>query len=240
MPYSKIGDKTVYFCHVPKTGGRSVELWMEQNLGNLFFMEAGWTDMWKQGGWRRRGLGTSRQHMDWATAEAELDHVPDHVFAIIREPMDRLVSEFRFQSRHRRKRRALTRLGFDRWCRIMFVASRLYPLVFDNHFRNQCDLVPARAKVFRFEDGLEAVTAWLTEISPGLQPGHDLRGPEQHGPKRQLEITPEDKNFVEYWYAQDYDRFGFSRSNAVDKPRIPIRDWLMGALVALAFRIGRI
>lgn len=240
MPYSSNGETVIYFCHVPKTGGRSIERWMQEYFGNLSMMDPDWTDYWKRGGWRKRGIGTSRQHMDWATAVTQLDCQPDYVFAIVREPVSRLKSEYRFQSRHRRKRRALAAMGFSRWCRIMFVASRIYPSVFDNHFRAQSDIVPEHANLFSFEAGLEAVTCWLSDVSPSGQERPELRGPEQHDGSTKIAVTPADAVLIEHWYKDDYARFDFPRSANGPMGSIALRDRLLGLLVAIAFRLGRL
>ncbi|NNV47252.1 MULTISPECIES: sulfotransferase family 2 domain-containing protein [unclassified Roseobacter] len=230
----------LYFCHIPKTGGRNIERWMNDAFGNIGFIDADWTDRWKRGGWISDRLGTSRQHMDWATACGQLDRTPDQVFAVVRDPVTRLQSEYRFQSRHRRKRRALARIGFTRWCRVMFVASRIYPSVFDNHFRCQSDFVPPEAKVFYFEDGLDAVTVWLASLAPKDLPAVVLQGPETYAHVGDFDTSEEDLALIRSWFARDYESFGYKREPGSGVARIPLRDRMLGLIVALAFRMGRI
>ncbi|MBF9034963.1 sulfotransferase family 2 domain-containing protein [Rhodobacterales bacterium HKCCE2091] len=238
MPYFVHDGQLIYFCHVPKTGGSSIERWLESCYGEIEFLDDDWTNRWKRGGWLRDRIGSSRQHMTWDKAQDHLPRLPDHVFAVVRAPRTRLESEYRFQLRHRRKRRAVAGLGFSRWLRVMYAAHRFYPGVLDNHVRPQVSFIPDDAKVFRFEDGLDCVVEWVARIAPSSGGTVPLPGPDPKSSREAIPRLAEDDALIAELYAEDFARFGYDAS-AKGPFSIGIRNRLLGALVAFAFRIGR-
>lgn len=211
MPSLTLDDRLIWFAHVPKAGGTSVEKAMVARWGDrVGHLHWGWDRWWRNGGWRVADPPNSPQHLIWADAQRTLPHPPDAVFAVVRDPVARMVSEYRYQRCHRRGTwagRALTHLPFSLWLRLMLAMARENPHCFDNHFRPQSDFVPKGAEVFRLEDGLEAPLAWLGVMGRArslTKPPHQLKSGEFP-----VEVTPGDAALIGDVFARDYTRFGY-------------------------------
>lgn len=203
MPLYRHADKMVLFVHIPKTGGSTVEEVLNA---------AGAAQALKY----HKRLGFSRatpQHMTWDV----LRHwVPrsfyDYSFAVVREPVARLVSEYRWRG-------ALQEgplPAFDVWVNQTFDSYPEYPQMLDNHIRPQAEFVAPHVQVFRLEDGLQApVTAGLHALGLGdreLRIHHARRSAQDT-----LQVTLPTLQRVRTFYAKDFKAFGY----ALDAP-LPI------------------
>lgn len=211
MPSLSLPDRLIWFAHCPKAGGTSIEQFMVATWGDAVgHLHWGWDLWWRRGGWREANPPNSPQHLTWTDAAQCLPRSPDLVFAVVRDPVRRMLSEYRWQRHRRRGTRAgkiLAYLPFPIWLRLMLAMAGRNPYAFDNHFRPQADFIPTGAHVFRLEDGLEGVTRWLTEAagyprSDGLAPHAIPSGP---APR----ISARDRGLIGQFFATDYARFGY-------------------------------
>ena len=103
MPVAVVNGRSVLFVHIPKTGGSSVERYLSRHGSVLL-----------QGNGRDAGLRCSAQHLH-AEALASIDAADGHdwSFTIVRHPVARLVSEYRYQMRKPGWLRS--RLSFAGW-----------------------------------------------------------------------------------------------------------------------------
>lgn len=211
MPSLTLPDRLIWFAHCPKAGGTSIEQFMVARWGGaVAHLHWGWDLWWRRGGWRVADPPNSPQHLIWQDACRQLPQMPDLVFAVVRDPMARMASEYRWQGRYRRGTRlgwALAQLPFGIWLRLMLAVARINPHAFDNHLRPQSDFIPAGAKVFRLEDGLQPVAAWLAQVT-----GERVSGvPMPHAiPSHAAEVYPiQSARLIARVFAQDYARFGY-------------------------------
>lgn len=166
MPIIRISGKLVYFAHVPRAAGTSVERYLRARFGPLAFADPAYLSVPEPMRWTR----SSPQHV---TREA-LDRLfPDRFFdasfAIVRHPYDRLHSVF---LRQRDIEQTIPEgTVFADW-----VASLPQPrFALDNHTRPMLDFIPKGARIFRLEDGLGQVVDWLDDIAG------NSRGPREIG-----------------------------------------------------------
>lgn len=192
MPLARIGGTLLFFAHIPKTGGTSVEAYLRAK-GPLALHGDG-------AGWSRLPL----QHLHRAAyAEILPPGSYDHGFAILRDPKARLISEFRMRAepvtpklrplgwlRLARNRaagrptyglrigRRLEFMDFDAWAMRSFDAWRRDPMYRSNHMRPQTDFVDPAHRLFRFEGGLDPVFRWIDAVTgtpPAPGPFHERR-----------------------------------------------------------------
>ena len=240
MPSLTLDETLIWFAHCPKAGGTSVEQVMVTRWGaRVGHLHWGWDRWWARGGWRVACPPNSPQHLTWADTRAVLPRTPDAVFALVRDPAARMVSEHRWQRRRRRGTRAgraLAYLPFSLWLRLMLATARINPHAFDNHLRPQTDFVPEGASVFRLEDGLRPVLDWLgrTTGAPLPAPPHALAG----GTGRGARPGPADLARIAADHATDYARFGYPLP-AGPAPRRDALDRLAGALAPLVAALDR-
>ncbi len=243
MPSLALDTRLIWFAHCPKAGGTSVEALMSEKWGTrVGHLHWGWDLWWKEGGWRTAEPPNSPQHLTWADAEQILPSKPDLVFALVRDPVARIMSEYRYQRRYRRGTRAgraLAFLPFPLWLRLMLAVARRNPYAFDNHLRPQSDFVPAGAEVFRLEDGLQRAVDWLAMVAEA----EDLAAPERRlATGHQDQTDPATLARISDAFAEDYRRFGYYRPR-VPPARLDFSDWvatLMAPFVAALERRGRL
>lgn len=246
MPTLALDGRLVYFAHCPKAGGTSLERFMVDRWGGAVGMLGwGWDRRWARRGARPGEIPCSPQHLVWADAEALLPRPPDHVFALVREPLARMASEYRYQRQGRLTGpagRPLRRLGFSSWLRLMLAVADRNPYTHDNHFRPQAEFLPrAGTQVFRLEDGAEAAARWLCDRLGAPEPGalpHELGG--AGGPP--VRPSRQDAALVAARYAEDYRRFGYPLPDPdafPDDPHAALRTRLARAAAPAIDRLYR-
>jgi hypothetical protein len=243
MPYVTAAGKLIYFAHVPKAGGSSVENYLAARFGPLAMLDRNWTHYrFDEGGWRTSSLRCSPQHVAAEDVSRLLPRAPDWSFAVIRDPAGRLISEYRWHRSNapRRGRRYLTKLGFSVWLQIMVQAVRRDPTIFDNHLRPQADIVPEDAEIFRLEDGFAPLVARIDTVmgaqAPELSIGHDLKA------KADVVAQPSarDLALIAKVYARDYALGGYERpaTRVSPSPGAALIGWIARPVVAMLWHRG--
>lgn len=155
MPIYRVENKLIYFAHIPKSGGTSIEKFLKHYATAVAFLNGRYLPRT-----RYPWIQTSPQHADAEAIGALFDTTFfDVSFALIRHPATRFLSAFNHhRNRHNipfytRPINFLNRI-------INFTANDHYR--FDNHFRPMCDMIPENAHVFHIEEGLDDVIDFLT------------------------------------------------------------------------------
>ncbi|WP_299743953.1 sulfotransferase family 2 domain-containing protein [uncultured Tateyamaria sp.] len=188
MPLVRLDKTLIFFVHIPKTGGASVDRYLSK-VGNIALWTPG-TMQWSK---------CSPQHIH---AELHTRMIPrgfyQHGFTILRDPVARMISEYRYRAMRRQSDRALPE--FDIWAIRMLQRYESNPYVLDNHIRPQSEFVSDGLKLFRYEDGLDPVFDWIDEIG-----GHAALPRKWHnrssGP--QVEPSKDVADLIREFYAQD-------------------------------------
>lgn len=211
MPLLITHGKMIFFAHVPKTGGTSVQEYLIRRFGSLALL-----GRHRQCATRGTSLIISAAHLSAHDLEEMLPANLDWSFALVRDPVRRMQSEYRFQHGISRA----SRLSFSTWLRAMIVAARREPRIYDNHIRPQVDLLPDGTEVFRLEDGIDAIIprldAMVGQSAPDLEIRHLLKSKSET-----FAMTQEDARLIADFYSEDYDRFGYSRPDVSNLPKDP-------------------
>ena len=176
MPLLEAGPRRIFFAHIPKTGGTSVEAYMATK-GRL--------SMTSPDERPAPGEPVTAQHYHRDLYLPKLADTPvDAFFAILRDPVDRMVSEYRFRLRRRAGLHALDpriwfgrwpvklagrhrHMSFAEWAEAAFAACAADPCVNDNHIRPQSDFICEGMTLFTFENGLTPVFRWIDAQTDG-------------------------------------------------------------------------
>lgn len=170
MPLARINGILLHFIHIPKTGGSSVSSYLRAKGPLALYSRE-----------RVEWSKSTPQHIEAHTQNTLLpEGFADHAFAILRDPIDRLLSEYRYRATRRNMPCHLPdRMGpgdrltvefdwgtefhgtFDEWVEQIFNGQALDPYLCDNHVRPQADFIGRDAKVFLFENGLKQVFDWI-------------------------------------------------------------------------------
>lgn len=210
MPILKHDGRLILFVHIPKTGGTSVEAYMRQKGPLSFYNNS-----------RLDGMSATPQHLHQAMLERLFcQDFFDGKFTILRDPLDRLISEFRWRARvpdpkyARFGLRDLSRRGkflihgkkrffdFDEWVTFVFERYERDPFFYDNHLRPQHEFLNGDETLFLLEDGLAPVYRWLddaTGTSPSPEPDHHKKNDFPYP-----SVSAETRDKVHAFYQQDF------------------------------------
>jgi len=209
MPIVRAGPHLFYFAHVPKCGGSAIEAYLAARFGRIALLDTRHHARTADKRWSR----TSPQHISLDVCERLFpEGFFDHSFAVVRHPVARLVSAYYFQREI--EQLPLARAGFSEWLETLPEMMENDPFVFDNHTRPMVDLVPAEAKVFYLEHGLDALVPWFDAITGrkdaprALRPINERKSRKASGAK--VVPSEHDLKLIEQLYAADFARFGYA------------------------------
>lgn len=211
MPIFRSGTKIVYFAHIPKCGGSSIEDYIVARFGSVGFLDNGFTRLAKEDRWSR----TSPQHIDWAALQRLVPtQIFSAVFTAVRHPVDRVVSAYHFQVDIEKSISPL--VTFADWLRDQAAAFETDRFIIDNHFRPQVEFIPDDCDVFHLEHGLDAIVPYFDALA-GDQDGPRFIGHVNQrgsikgtGVAEPIVPTSSDLLLIEEIYAADFARFGYS------------------------------
>ncbi|MBN2809513.1 MAG: sulfotransferase family 2 domain-containing protein [Deltaproteobacteria bacterium] len=216
MPIIRVRDKIIYFSHIPKCGGMSIELYLQKiTRGGLAFVDNDFSSYGSQKPWNL----SSPQHIDGASlARLFKPDFFDAYFAVTRDPVSRFVSAFKFQKFFERKIKpeitvndfissldiqAITRIG---WC--------------DNHFYPQVGfLYPGQSyHIFKIEHGLKNVKEYIDRLLFNnillLKMPHVNKSPARKNEEQaELVLTESSIAKVKELYAKDYELLDYLDSS---------------------------
>lgn len=148
MPLFKKEKTIVHFIHIPKSAGTSVQELFLSNGFEVFLFN-------------RKADGTlpcCPQHFHKKIYDyLGISNVSDYEFSIVRSPLSRLISEYKF--------RRLNDSGYDfnAFVIAVFFIYKFCPYILDNHIRPQSEFVSNNTKIFKYEDGVEEVQQYFVQ-----------------------------------------------------------------------------
>jgi hypothetical protein len=203
MPAYRINGKNVLFIHVPKTGGTTVERFLGAHSA---------TSLHNSGVKLLRPVRGSllffslpMQHFHGALLEAMFGvGFFDYAFMIVRDPLGRMLSEYRHS-------RVLWRpdayMPFNGWMALALGLTHVTPNLRNNHFRRQVDFRCFDAEVFRFEDGMESIVERLArrlDLPKPAEVPHMKRTKDL-----EINVSKACAARVRRHFAADYEAFGY-------------------------------
>lgn len=197
MPIYKKNGKAVLFVHVPKSAGTTVD---------HIFLANGWKVTFQDGGGRSdtilRHMKCSFQHFHAALLTQLLNpNSFDAVFTILRDPMSRLQSEYRWRMEHG----SGPQIEFNTWVTRMFRAYYRNRFVLDNHIRPQGHFVLPGAQVTALENGLVQTMSRLSNTLG--EPLHFDPNTRRNRSERQVDEIPISRMtswLIRRFYARDF------------------------------------
>lgn len=192
MPLYRHGLNIVFFVHIPKTGGTSIEHALRS---------AGAAEALRFKG-KRDFSRSTLQHMHASVyLDALREDFYDWTFSVVRNPFDRFASEY--------KMKVLDAGGTDdveSWAETNFTRYAEYNYTRDNHVRPQEQFITTRTDIFRFEDGLDQpIRAAVDQLGldmPAIP--HAKRGSTRKPLATERAIA-----LIADFYAGDFERFGY-------------------------------
>ncbi|WP_138935465.1 sulfotransferase family 2 domain-containing protein [Roseovarius arcticus] len=211
MPLARINNYLLHLVHIPKTGGAGVTDYMRKK-GDIALYSR------EQLAWAQ----STPQHLEFDVSRALIpEGFADESFAIMRDPLARLLSEYRYRvTRHSSQNPISGRLSlsegmkveldwneefqgtFDEWVDHVFMKYQRDSRVCDNHIRPQIDFIGPNMKVFLFERGLQKVYRWIDEVTDTKEIFTPLDRNESR--KFDIEVSRETDTKIKNLYEDDY------------------------------------
>ncbi len=206
MPVYRIGAKNVLFIHIPKTAGMAIGDHLGK-AGPAVFEER----------MKCRGGVFDPRHQPAAVLEKVFfPEMIDYAFIVVRHPVARLISEYRYQRRRGPIQLSRFRMfGFDTWLRYTLHRLRSDPDWRAGHFRPQVDFGCFGCEVFKYEDGIDKVMQRIAQVTGVDLP--DAIPPKNVSPQRPVKISRQSLDLIAKAYAADFEAFGY----AVELPGLP-------------------
>ncbi|KHF25367.1 sulfotransferase family 2 domain-containing protein [Solemya velum gill symbiont] len=209
MPLAKVGDHSVLFVHIPKTGGSSIEKYLAQQ-GEISLK-----------GRTRIGLiRCSLHHLHTTQLQKRIEPGSvDWSFMVVRHPVARIISEYRYQLRKRRLIR--NKISFSTWLSLSLGICRFNPYYRDNHFRPQSEFEYPGAEIFHFEEGVgQCLTAIASHLGRRVP---EIPIWENPSPELDIQIRDEDLQRIKEFYADDFLRYGYGiDQESLERAGVPV------------------
>lgn len=133
----------------------------------------------------------------------------DYAFTIIRNPFDRLESEYRMRMIVQAEQLVGKHTDFPIWLNAQLDAFERNPFHLDNHMRPLWHFTSDRTEVFRFEDGVDQIIAKVAaktglpqpEVIPRVMTSDRFNGV--------IEWDQSDILRVQTIYQKDFETFGY-------------------------------
>ena len=204
MPIFRNERRLVYFIHIPKTGGSSIENAMRAHGVRVAML------MSKEKNTALKFSKCTPQHIHADIIDRFFgDSFFDWQFALVRNPFARIASEYKMKAALEKKP-----VSPDEWILRAIERYAEFPFTRDNHIRPQCQFITKEAEVFRLEDGLLKPIEKLCEV---LQVLKISTVPHSRKSKSQvLKISPQTLQSIVGFYKEDFEIFGYSTSSYGD------------------------
>lgn len=216
MPIVRTEGGLLFFAHVPKCAGTTVEGYLGNRFGQK--QRAMINPIYMRPPPHLRWSRSSPQHVD-AASLMQMFPEPffDAWFTVVRHPVVRLRSVYRYQ------RDVEARIdpseSFSQWLNSLPERWVEDPWYLDNHPRPMSDLVPEPCTVFRLEDGTDKIVSWLDDFVGNTKGPreisvfhtfHEQLKKRSRASGAEVEISAQDIETILELYPEDFRRFGYT------------------------------
>ena len=218
MPFFKAGSKLIYYAHVPKCGGTSVERFIHGRAGDIALVDTTYMAVPEEMRWSK----TSPQHIN---VEALERLIPlsffDACFTIVRHPVSRVVSAYHFQMELEKK--ISKNIAFSDWLEDLTETMDENPYAYDNHLRPMDHIVPYGAEVFYLEHGLDALVPYFDGLLGNRAAPRAIHRVNERIAKGE-KVVPTDADIARIGelYAVDFERFGYTLGQKQPEAPAPV------------------
>ncbi|CAO4133396.1 hypothetical protein OFEAOIEE_LOCUS1123 [Methylorubrum extorquens] len=200
MPFVEYNGKKILFVHIPKTGGGSVETWLE-TLGTVRLLTVG----------SPNALKCTPQHFRMSDIRDVFgDGYFDYIFMTVRNPYDRVMSEYKMHALLSGSGFWKAWPSFSHWLEHNLNLAHQNPYHLDNHLRPQWEFSGTGIKVFKFEEGMESI---LNRVAADIGAPTPVVAPHIHSTGAEninASFDVVDRIRMASFYEKDFDIFGYS------------------------------
>lgn len=195
MPIFQKNDLKILFIHIPKTGGT----YIYENLRHRgFIIDPSTYDRKKP---RHRN---SIQHQTYndLNERYNIDSF-NIIFSITRNPIDRLISQYNWKKRGRKK-------NINDWIKQIFNIYISNNSIEDDHIKPQINFVGDKSLVFKYEDGLSNIMNKLFEQIDGIKLDLNVVINKSNQRVGIDDLSPNSIKLIKNFYMEDFHAFNYT------------------------------
>jgi chondroitin 4-sulfotransferase 11 len=193
----------LFFIHIPKTAGTSIEIALDMRKPECFYSENRFNKI----------LKINPQHFIYSDLSNILNVKNLNIFTVVRNPFDRLVSEFKYvQKTENSNWTDYKNLNFDSFVdEVLNLDSNMACDIFDNHLMPQYDYIKGGEdiiKIFKYENLSEFVDWLFLKTNDLMILSHERNSEKMHYSfyykyKKTIDMVAE-------FYKKDLEYFNYS------------------------------
>lgn len=197
-------EKTVLFIHVPKTGGTAIETYFRAIGFAGYFDPPTYMPV-------RPYLKVPPTHYDYGVLKRLYNLDALYSFAVVRHPVRRMVSEYRWALEKSTASEKLSKMDFGQYLRFMFEQFKRDENLASGHFKPQVRFVGEKvSKIFKYEAGLENIIKHVMK-DVGFMIDGQVRLPTVNNTSpRKVVPTEGDIALIREAFAEDFTAFGYT------------------------------
>ena len=199
MPIFFKNNKKVFFIHIPKCGGTSIEKFLAAASGNIEFFSH---DKHKLSPCTPQHIDRTLIHSFFFQGTNDFQYM-----AIFRHPLMRIISEYFHANRNLNKP-----FTFDQWVVRILKKAKHNKYIRDNHLRNQVDFLVENATVFHFDNGLNKPIIFSLNALDISIPINNIPH-ERKYKKYNITISKKSMQLINDFYKKDFEFFGYGMVN---------------------------
>lgn len=198
-------ERTLLFIHVPKTGGTAIEDYFRSLGLSCFYDPISYRAI-------RPLLKIPPAHYDYNMYDQifRLDRM--YSFAIVRNPIHRMISEYRWAVQKSNLPDNVKRYSFSDFLKFAFEGYGKDQNFLAGHLKPQNRFIGSKlSKSFKYESGLNSIVAEVFRDN-GLKPQRGIHIPVSNRSGNQpVHLNDADVEAIHRVYSEDFELFGYSR-----------------------------
>lgn len=208
-------QRSILFIHIPKNAGTAVETFFEHNGFESYYAPKEYRPI-------REYLKKAPTHYDYRQCDElfALDKI--YSFAILRNPYERIVSEYRWATSERcTLRNSVSISSFSEFIRFAFAMHDRDREFLMGHIKPQFDYIGNKiSRLFRLETGLDSIIAQvLRDNKISLSEGIRVERKNESEKSRPISISASDAELIQKFYALDFILLGVNAKESLEDLR---------------------